>query len=317
MVVGVFWYGLNTYTGAECVYAVLVAIWPAFADIPNSLSNSANITTKMMTAYVIYFLIILPFHYIHPSKLRWFFTLKTVLCPPAFFGMLAWACSATNGGLNTPVFHQGSTVSGYAYAWAFLNGLNAMLGNYGTMAVNINDFTRYAKSTRMTYIQILIIPISFLLMAFWGIIIAGAAEEIYGERIWDPLTILAHWTGTGRSRAGAAFYGLAFTFAQMGENLSANCISASNDLNAMFPAYINLRRGSYLIAFIGAWALTPWNILSSAEALVNFMSGYTIWVSLRILLCEYGLKLDCLQFAACADNGGPVGRLLHRAPQDI
>lgn len=207
--------------------------------------------------------------------------------------MLAWACSATGGGLHTPIFHQPNTVTGSAYSWAFLNGLNAMLGNYGTLAVNINDFTRYARNTRMTYVQIIIIPLSFMLMAFWGILIAGAAEEIYGKRIWDPLTILSYWTGTGRSRAGAAFCGLAFVLAQMGTNLSANCISASNDLNALFPAYIDLRRGSFLIAFIGAWALTPWNILSSAKSLVNFMSGYTIWVCPTKTLRD-SARLDCL-----------------------
>jgi cytosine/uracil/thiamine/allantoin permease len=48
MIVGVFWYGVNTYTGAQCVYAVLVAIWPSFATMENHLSSSANITTKMM-----------------------------------------------------------------------------------------------------------------------------------------------------------------------------------------------------------------------------------------------------------------------------
>jgi len=154
-----------------------------------------------------------------------------------------------------------------------------MLGNYGTLAVNINDFTRYAKNTRTTYVQLFMIPASFVVMAFCGMLIAGGAEEIYGERIWDPLTIMGRWTGTSRSRAGAAFCGLAFAIAQAGTNLGANCISGASDLNALFPKYINLRRGSFLIAFVGAWVLTPWNILSSAEALLNFMSGYTIWVS--------------------------------------
>ncbi|KAL3462634.1 hypothetical protein BJX64DRAFT_299395 [Aspergillus heterothallicus] len=289
MIVGFFWYGMNTYTGSQCVVAVLVAIWPSFKDYPNSLPASANITSQMMIAYITYFLIVLPFHWIHPRRLRLFFSAKALLCPPAIIGMIIWACSATGGGLNTPVFKEGSSASGTAYRWAFLNGLNAMLGNYGTLAVNINDFTRYARNGGRTYVQIFIIPASFLLMAFAGILIAGCAEEIYGERIWDPLTILSHWTGSGRARAGAAFCGLAFMFAQMGTNLSANCISASNDLTAMFPAYINLRRGSFIIAFIGAWALTPWNILSSAESLVNFMSGYIIWLApiTGVLLADY------------------------------
>jgi NCS1 family nucleobase:cation symporter-1 len=110
-----------------------------------------------------------------------------------------------------------------------------MLGNYGTMAVNINDFARYARHSRMIYVQIIIIPLSFMLMSFFGIIIAGAASDLYGESIWDPLTIMAHWTGTSQSRAGAAFVGLSFVLAQLGSNISANCISAANDLNAMFP----------------------------------------------------------------------------------
>ena len=49
MLVGFFWYGINTYNGALCVDAVIVAIWPSFKDVPNSLPESANITTQMMT----------------------------------------------------------------------------------------------------------------------------------------------------------------------------------------------------------------------------------------------------------------------------
>ena len=110
-----------------------------------------------------------------------------------------------------------------------------MLGNYGTMAVNINDFARYASKPRSVFVQIVIIPLSFAMMAFWGVIIAGAATDLYGEEIWDPLTILSYWKGSNGARAAAAFCGLAFALAQLGANLSANCISASNDLNALFP----------------------------------------------------------------------------------
>ncbi|KAL1591489.1 hypothetical protein SLS60_011881 [Paraconiothyrium brasiliense] len=243
MLVGFFWYGINTYNGAICVNAVIIAIWPSFKDVPNGLPESANITTQMMTSYVVYFLITLPFHWIHPRYLKWFFDIKTI----------------------------------------------SMLGNYGTMAVNINDFARYARATRMVYAQILAVPLSFMLMSFMGIIIAGAASDLYGTDIWDPLTIMSYWSGSSGARAAAAFVSLSFVLAQLGANISANCISASNDLNAMFPSYVNLRRGSYIIAFVGAWALTPWNILASASALLNFMDGYIIWLApiTGILLSDY------------------------------
>lgn len=73
LLVGFFWYGINTvrrlvkihteehvltinaqYNGAICVNAVIIAIWPSFSKVPNSLPKSANITTQMMTGRPIY-----------------------------------------------------------------------------------------------------------------------------------------------------------------------------------------------------------------------------------------------------------------------
>ena len=291
MVVSAFWYGINTYTGAQCVHVILVAIWPQFADMQNTIPASSNITSQMMVAYIIYFIFVLPFHWIHPRRLRWFFVIKSILCLPAIFGMLIWACVTTGNGVDNPVFHRGNTVQGHALGWAFMRGLNAMLGNYGTLAVNINDFTRYARKERQTWVQLFIIPASFMLMALFGLIIVGSAENIYGELQWDVLSIMNHWNDSSKARTGAVFAAGAMVLAQMGSNLGANCVSAANDLNAMFPKYINLRRGSFLIAFIGAWALTPWNILASADALLNFMDGYAIWLApiTGVLLSDFYL----------------------------
>ncbi|KAK8034239.1 hypothetical protein PG993_009234 [Apiospora rasikravindrae] len=290
MVVPAFWYGINTYTGAQCVNVIILAIWPRFAQVPNRLPASANITTQMMTAYIVYFLFVLPFHWIHPRKLRWFFTIKSIICLPAIFGMLIWACVATGGkGTENPVFRHGNTISGSELGWAFMSGLNAMMGNYGTLAVNINDFTRYARSSRRTYVQLLVIPMSFMLMAFIGLVIVGSAERIYGELQWDVLSIMTRWNDSGAARTGAVLAAGSMAMAQVGTNLGANCVSAANDLNAMFPRYVNLRRGSYIIAVVGAWALTPWNILASADALLNFMDGYAIWLApiTGILLADF------------------------------
>ncbi|KAK8211842.1 cytosine-purine permease, partial [Phyllosticta capitalensis] len=295
MIVAAFWYGINTYTGAECVNTIIRAIWPRFANIKNQLPESANITTEMMICYFIYFVVILPFHWIHPRNLRWFFALKSLLCLPAILGMVIWACTNTGGGTNNPVFNRGNTSTGRTLGWTFMSGMNAMMGNYGTLAVNINDFTRYAKKPQMTYVQLFIIPAVFVFMASMGMIIVGSANVLYGGELqWDPLKIMNNWSGSSQARAGAVFAAAALLFGQMGANIGANCISAANDLNAMFPKYINLRRGQYLIAFIGAWALTPWNILSSAEALLNFMDGYTIWLApiTGILLADFWLIHD-------------------------
>jgi nucleobase:cation symporter-1, NCS1 family len=60
-------------------------------------------------------------------------------------------------------------------------------------------------------------------------------------------------------------------------NISANSLSAANDLMALMPRYVNIRRGQLLTAFI-CWALVPWKILASAGSFLNFMSAYAIFL---------------------------------------
>jgi len=46
VLLSMFWFGIQTYTGSECVYQMLKAIWPSAAHIPNRLPENANITTS-------------------------------------------------------------------------------------------------------------------------------------------------------------------------------------------------------------------------------------------------------------------------------
>lgn len=48
---------LQSYTGGECVYQMLKAIWPSVAQIPNQLPESAGITTTSTIATDLYHLL--------------------------------------------------------------------------------------------------------------------------------------------------------------------------------------------------------------------------------------------------------------------
>lgn len=90
VIISIFWYGIGTYTGAECVQSMLYAIWPSFRSLPNHLPASANITTGFMVSYVIYWVLCLPFHYIPVHQMRWFFTFKSIVSPIAGFAIIGW-----------------------------------------------------------------------------------------------------------------------------------------------------------------------------------------------------------------------------------
>jgi hypothetical protein len=197
---------------------------------------------------------------------------KAIVVPIAFLAVMGWSMGAVGGFTNSPIAEQQATVSGSALGWAFMNALNASLGTYCTLAVNVADFTRYAKSPRSQYVQMIIIPVLFVLVSFLGIATTSASKVLYGEYLWNPADIFAQWG----NRAAVFFASAGFAISIIGTNISANSISAAVDLMSLCPKYINLRRGQILASLIGGWVFVPWNILASAIAFLDFMSGYTV-----------------------------------------
>lgn len=77
--------------------------------------------------------------------------------------------------------------------------------------------------------------------------------------IWNPIEIVGLWSASGShgGRAATAFGAIGLIIVTLGINISANSISAANDLMAFCPRYINIRRGQLLAAFIGSWGFVP------------------------------------------------------------
>ncbi|KAK9383803.1 permease for cytosine/purines, uracil, thiamine, allantoin-domain-containing protein [Kockiozyma suomiensis] len=276
-VVGIFWYGIAAYTGGECVRSMLYAIWPSFRNLKNQLPKSANIDTQMMISYFIYWLSILPLHYVPISRIKWMFWVKSITLPIAGFGILGWTIKNAGAG-NNSLWNEGNAVHGSAFSWLFMQGLYSNIGGWATLGLNSPDFTRYARRPRDSLWMLIALPASATLIAFFGVVSAAGSITLYGKVLWDPLLFIDKWTSAG-GRAAAFFCALVFYFAQATNNISANSISAANDLNCLFPRYINIRRGQYIVSILGTWALTPWNVLTSALSFLSFMSGTAVWLA--------------------------------------
>jgi len=207
-----------------------------------------------------------------PARLRYVFAAKSIIGPIAGFAMLGWYVRKSGGAL----YQGSSTVHGAPLVFVWLSSMNSSAGSYSTLSVNIADFTRYAKSPRQQYVQLLAIPAFFTLTALMGLYIASGAAVVYGGAVdFNPLTIMDHWT----NRAALFFVGFAFTLCNMAGNISANSLSASNDWVVLFPKYMNIRRGGFVTSFLGCWAMCPWKVLASAGSFLSFMGGYVIFMA--------------------------------------
>ena len=136
-----------------------------------------------------------------------------------------------------------------------------VIGNFATLSVNMPDFSRYSKvSVKWQWLYVPMLPIIFTFIAFIGIACTSAGEAHYGSLDWNPANLIANWP----NRACRFFAAFAFSLAALGVNISANSLSAANDLAALFPSYINIRRGQLLCALV-AWVMVPVSYILSVS----------------------------------------------------
>ncbi|SJK98341.1 related to uracil permease [Armillaria ostoyae] len=282
-VAAIVWFGTQTYQGGQCVEVMLRAIWPSFKSFPNHLSASARVTSSQMLCFFIFYIIQLPLLWIHISKLRYLFMVKVIIMPIFGFTLFGWAVGRAHG--FGPVFSQGTNTTTSPAAVLFFSAMTSAIAPKATLALNICDFTRYAKSRRtVVWTNIFSLSIPVTLCAILGVVVTSAVQVIYGVTTWNPLQVCELWS----SRAAQFFAAFCWSLAVVATNISANSTAVGNDLMILFPEYINIRRGQYICAILGV-AACPWIVQNSAKSFTSFLGGYSIFLGpiAGILLSDY------------------------------
>ncbi|KAL2036931.1 hypothetical protein N7G274_010356 [Stereocaulon virgatum] len=294
VILAMFWFAIQTVNGGDTVFVMITAIWPSFARLHNGIPANEGITTAQMVSFFLckpqvscpnmlsrteeyypVWLVQIPFLYMHPNNLRYLFITKSILVPICFLAILIWSFRST-GGTGGPLLASSSkaSIGGSAYSYAWLSSLTSVIGSWATLSVNMPDFSRYSKaSVKWQWLYVPMLPIVFTFISFIGIAATSAGQEHYGVLDWNPANLISKWP----NRSCKFFAGLAFSLAALGVNISANSLSAANDLAALAPSYINIRRGQLICALI-AWVMVPWKILATAAGFLNFMSAYTVFL---------------------------------------
>lgn len=251
-----------------------------------------------------------------PEKIKLLFTIKSIVVPIVAIAFLAWSIHDAHG--LGPIVKQGSSLSGSALGWAFVSAVMSCVSNMATLVVNIPDFARLArKPSDTTWPQLIAIPFGFGITSLIGIIVSSSATVIYGERLWNPLDLLAKRLDLqpydSAQRAGVFFIAAGFIIAQMGTNVAANSISAGSDLTALLPRYINIRRGGFLCAAVGL-AMNPWKLVSSSSNFATYLSAYSLFLSsiAGVMITDYyvirrGLLHVPSLYSASSSKSTPLG----------
>jgi NCS1 family nucleobase:cation symporter-1 len=255
------WFGIQTWIGGQAIHSMLVIIWPAFAQ------SASGIWICFFAFWALNIFVI----WRGIEAIKW---LEGVSAP-FMLGvglLLLWWITGQAGGFGPILSSPGKFKTTAEFMAFFIPSLTGMVGFWATVALNIPDFTRYAKSQRdQVWGQALGLPAAMTLYAFIGVAVTSASIVIFGEPVWDPVVLLGKF-----NRPFVAFIALiAVLVATLTTNVAANVVSPSNDFSNLNPRRISFRTGGLITGVIGI-VLMPWKLLGDYSAYIfGWLVGYS------------------------------------------
>jgi NCS1 family nucleobase:cation symporter-1 len=265
------WYGIQTWIGGSTLLALAGVV--AGHDLSGSPLPGLGIGLGQLLAFAAFWAAQLVFVVKGLDAIRkfetWTAPLKVLVCA----GLLWWALHAAGGVgpiVSAPsAFGPAGAKAGQFWP-VFWPLFTAMSGYWGTLALNIPDFTRFARTQKDQVIgQSLGLPGPMALLALVSVIVTSGTVIIYGKAIWDPVQLSRNIGGIG------VMIGLLIiTIDTISVNIAANLVGPAYDFSAMWPRRISYRTGGYITAALGA-VIMPWKLLASTQGYIFvWLTGY-------------------------------------------
>jgi NCS1 family nucleobase:cation symporter-1 len=288
------WFGIQTWIGGQAIYSMLRIIWP----------RSANVSGCAWFCFVIFWAINMYVIWLGIETIKFLEGIGApfMLC----VGMLLLFWVTRKAGGMGPVLHNPSKFHSTAeFLRFFIPSLTGMVGFWATVALNIPDFTRYAKSQRAQMLgQALGLPTAMTLYSFIGVAVTSASVVLFGEAIWDPVALL----GRFHQPLIALIALVALLLATLNTNVAANVVSPSNDFSNLRPSLISFRTGGLITGFVGI-LMMPWKLMATYSSYIfGWLIGYSALLGpiAGIMICDYFVvRRGNLDLASLYHRGGP------------
>jgi NCS1 family nucleobase:cation symporter-1 len=271
------WFGIQTWIGGQAFNSLIVLLLPQWAIF----EWGPAIGFLLFWGMNVYFIVK------GTESIKWLEALAAPFLILVGLALLGWAYLRI--GSFGPMFSQPSKFQTLGEFWHFfIPSLTGMVGFWATLSLNIPDFTRYAKSQRSQIIgQALGLPPTMALYSFIGVAVTSATVVIFGEAIWDPVTLLSKF----ESPVVILLSLIALVIATLTTNIAANVVSPANDFANLLPRKISFKTGGLITAVLGI-VMMPWKLLSDYGTYIfGWLVGYSSFLGpiAGILIADYFL----------------------------
>src|SRR5262245_27459688 len=255
------WFGIQTWIGGQAMNSMAGILWPELK------SSNVSVWICFFSFWLLNMFVIW----------RGIETIRFLegIGAPFMLGvglLLLWWVTGKAGGFGPVLSSPGKFRTAGEFFHFFIPSLTAMVGFWATVALNIPDFTRYAKSQRAQMVgQALGLPTAMTLYSFIGVAVTSASVVLFGEAIWDPVALIGRF-----NQPMIAFIALiAILIATLNTNVAANVVSPSNDFSNLRPRLISFRTGGLITGVIGV-LMMPWKLLTDFNSYIfGWLVGYS------------------------------------------
>lgn len=272
------WFAINCYFGALALHGFLNVLGMNLAGP----APGQTISSSQFLCFLAFWAVHIWFIWRGPESIR---RLEVVAAPLMIVASVVLVAVLLARVPAAQLFNlPAKVVEGGPRTWGALTGL---VGFWATLALNIPDFTRFAKSQKDQVLgQAIGLPIPMALFSMVGVIGFSASAILYGKAELFPDGLL---TKMGPIAAGLGL--LVILLANLTTNVAANLVSPSYDFSQIAPAKISFRTGGIIAALLGLLFM-PWKLLaSSGNYLFTWLGGYgtLLGAIAGILLADYYL----------------------------
>ncbi|UTT69024.1 NCS1 family nucleobase:cation symporter-1 [Arthrobacter sp. DNA4] len=262
--VAVAWFGIQTYLASVVFRVMLVAMFPALADLDKD--SILGLSTLGWMAFVTLWVVQLVIVSFGMEMIRKYEAFAGPVILATMAAMAVWIFVEAGGSI---AWSSDKALEGPEMWLTIFAGGALWVSIYGTFVLNFCDFTRSAVSKKAVVRgNFWGIPINMLLFGAIVVVMVSGQFKINGTIIKSPSDIVQTIPNT----LFLVLACLALLILTIAVNLMANFVAPVYALTNLFPKRLNFRKAAMVSATIGLLIL-PWNLYNNPLVIVYFLGG--------------------------------------------
>ncbi|MDX1660848.1 MAG: NCS1 family nucleobase:cation symporter-1 [Gemmatimonadota bacterium] len=285
------WFGIQTWIGGLALDVAFGIVWDGWSALGGGWEWMGYGVPEYL-AFGLFWLMNMYFVWAGTESIKRLESWAAPVLLAMGVALLAWATvraggpTAVLGGADRLVGGEAGGAAGDGFPLGlFVPWLTAMVGFWATLALNIPDFTRYAKSQKdQAAGQAVGLLTTMPLFAFIGIAVTSATLVIWDEPIWNPIDVVDRIAAGGHPWIGFSAM-VVVVLATLSTNIAANVVAPANAFANVHPRRIGFRAGGLIAGLIGI-VILPWKLL---DAYQTWLVGYSglLGAAGGVLLADY------------------------------